>query len=1275
MARHFWHGLTGIHPTRLRTNKNNTLENRENNMQWINQVELRQWADRIGSREQFPIMIRDLILASARDVGDIHHIRFPGGESGQVRGYDGDLTMAVATKYVPAGRSVWEFGTNDDPVGKFKRDYASRVKDTDKTVSKGMTFVFSTPRNWNNPKQKLPEFVAEYKNKGDFADVRYIDGAMLETWLEEHGAVGAKHARLVLGTVPDRGARSTEEFWHEFSSRYNPPLTEEVALAARTDQAKQIVDHLMSSRGTLVLVGDGPDEVSAVAVAAIRKADKDHRQFIEARTIIVDTDAAGRALSRADRYGYILSPTVKDVGESLSSYGPTVSTLDYSPSGTQFTRLERPSLRDMSEALKSMGFSEEQAETLARKSGRSLTILHRHAHRAGYRPPSWVEGGVRLLPALFAGAWNTQHSGDREIIAELSDTPYDDYEEFLRTYRPLQDAPIDLRAGIWRLRAPVDAFVNLAHLIGRRHLGSLAKAATKVFSSDAPPDIAEEPFGRSSEPYSPLLREGIATSLLVIAAMHREVGLETGLDAEAFVNDLVAGLPGLRNDVRVILGLEQQLTYLMEAAPRPLLSALEFLLEGEDVASVLFAETSSFGGARSRIPNLLWALELQAWDPAYFRRVALLLAKLASIDPGGKSLNRPISSLRDLFTAWLPGTNAPFVERIAVLDEITALHPQVGWQLLMTLLPKMQDSKSHTQRPRYRDAGASDRETLTYGIVRETYDAITDRTLSMIGNTLAHWLKVAEAFPEFSPERRAQFLDMLALQAQRVTGDERVELRRTLRRIADRHSRFRQADWVLPDSDLNRLQEIVKSLSALTPFDQAVALFDEWSPYLADDFAAEERAINQRRADAVASLAATSGANEIVRLAGVVRNPSDVAQAAATGIADESILEDLLNRGEPNKPAPMFSTVLAGTLRHIRGDEYDAQILAFARRSGWIPVRTASILLHWPEARETWDLVATLGNEAEQHFWSKRRPFRFKGPTKELETLVHYFVAAGRAQDALAVAHPRERELAWQTVTAILDGALREVNKTGRDSVMDSYLISEFFKSLRDRTDIDQLELAHWEYAYFSVLRNQDVDLALYDRMANDPEFFVSILKDVFVADNVDPEDTESTPEQRNRSAVSYSILIQNKKVPGETGEAIDQDSLDTWVDGMLEEGRKQKLTRIVPTYIGRTIAHAAETNGVWPPREVAKVIERLRSDDVERAIMSERFNMRGVYVKELFEGGRQERNLAVQYRGWADANALFPRTKAMLTAIAEAWDRDAMEADLQGDRERMRFE
>lgn len=1243
-------------------------------MQWINQTELQNWADRIGSREQFPVMIRVLILASVRDIGDIQYIRFPGGEAGQIRGYDGDLTMAVGTPYIPAGRSIWEFGTNEEPAKKFKNDYENRVKDTDESIRKDLTFVFATPRSWDNPRLKLPDFVKGYKDKGEFADVRYIDGAMLDTWLQEHGAVGAKHARLVLGTVPNRGVRSTEEFWNEFSHRYRQQLTEEVALAGRSDQAKQIVDHLMSARGSLVFVGDGPDEVTAVAVAAIRQADRASREFMEARTLVVDTDDAGRLLSQADRYAYILSPTVKEVGESLASFGPTVSTLDYRPKGNAYSRLERPSIREMSEALKSMSYDEEEAEKLARKSGRSLTILHRLAPRCGFCLPSWVEGGGRLVPALLASAWSTQQPGDLQIIADLSGSSYEEYEQTLRHYLPYQDTPIDLRGGLWKFQAPVDAFVNLSHLITPRHFEALHDAAIKVFMAETPPDIAEERFGRSAAPYSSLLREGIATTLLIIAAMHEEVGLEVGLDPEKFVNNLVADLPGLRDDVRVILGLEDQLTYLMEAAPRPLLAALEHLLEGDEVAAVLFQEKTSYGTPRSQIPNLLWALELLAWDPAFFRRAALLLAKLASKDPGGQCGNRPISSLRNLFTAWSPGTNAPMIERIAVVDEIIADYPFVGWQLITMLLPKLQDSQGSTPRPRYRDAGASDKEILTNGIVWETYDAMADRALSLVGDNNARWIELAEAFPRFPPERREQFLAMLVPYAEHTAGEERVELRRVLRRLADRHARFRQAAWVLPEEELTRLQSIVGSMETMDPFDQARTLFDEQNPYPVEDIAASELATEQRRMNAVANLAATFGAEAVIRLAGTVRFSHAVAIAVAKGIKDKIILERILVDGDPQAPASDLSRALAGMLRHRRGEEYDAEILSLADRSGWSPVRTASMLLDWPEGRHTWALVDALGTEAEKHFWQNRYPFRFEGPLEELEELVRRFVAVGRAGCALSVAHPRERELSWQAVTAILGGRIAEINEGKIDKDIDGYLLGELFKSIRNREDVDQLELAHWEYAFFPVLEYQEEDLALYERMASDPEFFVSIMMDVFVADDVDPGERETTPEQRNRASISYHILTHNKRVPGQKKGKINQAELDAWINGMKEEAIKQKRTKIVPSYIGRTLAHASEADGVWPPPEVASAIERLRSDDVEQSIMIERLNMRGVYKKSLFEGGNQERDLADQYRRWSVAHGQFPRTKALLAAIAEQWDRDAKHADEAAERDKVRF-
>src|SRR2546425_656884 len=75
--------------------------------------------------------------------------------------------------------------------------------------------------------------------------------------------------------------------------------------------------------------------------------------------------------------------------------------------------------------------------------------------------------------------------------------------------------------------------------------------------------------------HSEWLRDGLATTLLLIAVLHEEAGLRmTGGTTQDFVDGIVDRLAGLRQDHRLIASLRDELPLLMEAAPRPLLLAL-----------------------------------------------------------------------------------------------------------------------------------------------------------------------------------------------------------------------------------------------------------------------------------------------------------------------------------------------------------------------------------------------------------------------------------------------------------------------------------------------------------------------------------------------------------------------------------------------------------------------------------------------------------------------------------------------------------------------------
>ena len=885
--------------------------------------------------------------------------------------------------------------------------------------------------------------------------------------------------------------------------------------------------------------------------------------------------------------------------------------------------------------------------------------------------------GATLIPALLAGGWDARHEGDQAILAALGGADYQQIESRLRGFLTRQDSPLDREAGIWKLRAPVDAFVHLAGLLGAEHLALFGPIAVRLFTAP-PPNIAEERFGVSKAPYSSQLREGVAGTLLMLAVLHEELGLELGQDPARFVNGLIEHLPGLNEDPRMILSLERQLPVLMEAGPDPLLSALERMLEGNGEKILpIFEETVDFGATRNELPNLLWALEVMAWDPAYFPRVARILARMVAIDPGGRSGNRPIGSLRDIFVAWNPGTNAPLAVRIAVLDMIATDVPEAAWPLLSQLLPKWHDVKGPTQRPRFRESGASQREILTHGAVAETFDAVVDRVLGMLGSDVDKWKIALDAFPQFSPDRRGQFIELLGDHLAMVIGEDRVALRRAILRLADRHRRFNEAEWALPESEVEKLNALGSALESSDPVDKARLLFDERLPGFPTDYVEAEKQISQRRSVAVARLATERGSSAVLDLARKARLPALVASAAAEGIVDETALIDLIDQAGSDPALEEFAITLAGTLRWTRGETFDQRILTIAGERGWSPVRTAKMLLGWPELPGTWDLVAGLGADAQESFWRKRGARRFEGSAEDLARLVTNYLSVRRAGTALEAIHGREDDLDVPLVAALLGMRVQEINEGGIAGDMDAYYVEELFKKLRKRADVAPTQIAEWEYAFFPMLEYHDHDLVLYDLMANDPAFFVSILKDVFVEDGTNLDEQETTEEQRQRGNASYRILIAFDRAPAQRQDrSVDSEALEKWVSGMIEAATEAKRLSVVYSYIGRALAHTAELDGAWPQRPVADVIEHLHSEDLERGIQIERYNMRGVFSRAMFEGGVQERELVERYRRWA---AQLPgshmRTRALLNSIAEGWDADAKRADEEAARDRLRFQ
>jgi hypothetical protein len=570
-------------------------------MKWITASHLEEWAKSVGSEPLLPLLLRDLISASTKNISDI---RFPSGDLGRIPGFDGILKSEGMRLFVPDGAAVWELGTGADVLSKANGDYDTRTTSTSDEERAKTTFVFVTPRSLRgtiSPKK--------WEEKRGVADgwkgVRFIDGVTLEEWLSRTPAVAAAWARKHLKLAPPTGARSTDEFWNHFALAYEHGLREEVVLSGREEQAKALVCKLLAGERHISFTADSPDEVVAFVVAAIRKAEPKERLFLENRTMVVDSEEAALHFGNVDGLIYLPRDKAAPFSHLLLARGTTVLSSGPGLQRGDAVRLGRPTTAAFAETLRLMGFDETKALEHARACNRTLSVLARRIPSGNIVPPAWMNHALKLVPAMLAGGWRSSNGSDATVLPPLASVAdYDAWEEPLRELTELMDPPIDRLEDLWMMRAQLDAFMLLGNRLGAEHLERLKRVFQAVFT--APVDVPQEdqPYQSSLQPkgsYSDELRRGLMGTLLNFAFHHQTARLVIpGTTPDQWVMKLVRELPGLNTDPSLMASFKEELAMLAEAASGPFLDALEHMLEDDPASSPASSAAEALSAERVR---------------------------------------------------------------------------------------------------------------------------------------------------------------------------------------------------------------------------------------------------------------------------------------------------------------------------------------------------------------------------------------------------------------------------------------------------------------------------------------------------------------------------------------------------------------------------------------------------------------------------------------------------------------------------------------------------
>lgn len=1250
-------------------------------MQWIDEKALETWANLLNAREMVMAMLADLIRMT---IDDASRFRFPSGEVSQLRGWDGDLETTEAKGFVPEGKSKWEFGTGPG-ASKANADYDKRTSQTPAIEMAENTLVLVNLGCWDTPTKKIPEWEDHRRKEGKWKDVRYIDGVTLVHWLQDYPAIAARYARNVLKTAPQEGALSTDEYWEEFSTQFKPQLSEKVVIADRQEEADELITRLRSQPESFMLGAETSEEVIAFAVAAIRNAKSDVREYLESKTLIVRTEAAARFLAMKSKMIFIATGAAEPLAGVLAKNCPTLS----AATGAQAKRspmLKRPTASGMVPGFIEMGLDHGQGYELAHRCGRSLTILKRLIKNTPVADPMWVGQATALKPALLAGGWSSDLPTDCDVLKELGAyTTYGALEGILMPTLGMPDRPIDREADVWQVRAPVDAFYFYGHQVTDEDLTRLRDAIIKVFSKQPEQPSRDQKFNQAKaapSDYSQWLRDGLALTLLIIASMHKVADLHIkGKSPQQYVDEVVNGLPEWGKSHHSIVRLGDQTALFAEAAPNPFLKALESMLEGapEQVAQVFESEHGRFFGPSSPHVHFLWALETIAWDPRYLNRAALVLAKLGQLDPEPDSnhVNRPINSLRDILLGWSPNTYALQPQRIACLDVILSACPDVGWQLLKKLLPRHIDSSSPTQRPRLRDLAPETPEEITFGLVWDFETAVVDRALVAAGDDESRLGTFVEQIGQLQPQNRAKVLAHIDNYLAAYNTAEGNTIWHALKDELARNEYFGNSDWALSDEGLAAMKDVVERHRPADPLVSDRHAFDDWSPHIGkyDPSAKVLDDGTNLRKEVVQRVLARDGVPGILKLAKMVKLPELLARTLGrVSLSLEQMFELMKGALDPSAPLSLSYYVSAFGCEKF-GDQwkdlFQDRVLSQLTDSA----AKAKLLLGWPTTPSTWAYVDSLDGEVRDQYWRHQSLLPNEGPVEDLVFAIDQFRSVGRDIEVLGWIHGRRKEMPSSLLLDLLINSVAQVNDGfKRQGNMLSYYIGQVLAELRTRNDVEKLQIAKLEYTYLPFLRYEREPLVIYDLLASDPEMFVDVLSQIFRGKNA-PADQVMTEEMRTRARISYDLLSEFKNVPGLRDGKIDVQQLSDWVMKVRTLAAAKDLSDIGDQRVGVVLAHAPQDadEPFWPPSAVCQVIETAVSEQIERGFAIECFNKRGVYSKDINEGGEQERELAKRYKAWSDATLRYPRTSAMLIAISEDWTRHAEREDVEAEKSKMK--
>lgn len=585
-----------------------------------------EWLDAMSKQHQrdfqelLPELVKKLIINSCTSISSI---RMPHGDDIWALGFDGVVDCSEGNRYVPAGRSVWEFGTNENTLQKINDDYQKRTQNPLGSKIEETSFCLVTPKVWAYP-QTITTWEAEHT---DWKLVKIYDASVLCDWIEQTPVVCA----WLLEQFSDNHAAefSTLAYaWDLFTQKTSPAISDSLFLA---DRGQEITCFFNKLRNEIVRVKAATRvEATGFVLAAMMQSPE-----LREQCIVINTPNTYRNINQCVKSKTLILnyPCEHDINTGnenhvILCYGKEASSIQEDVSLAELPKFH------YIRAFKDMGVPDAE-ELYTFTHGNLRALIRRIPGTSTESKPDWAkrEDKDLLAPLLFMRNINRSSDVDRAIVEQLAGVAYGNVDKAYAEMIRKEDSPIKVVDDYYILVNYEETWDVLQYNVYSTQYDRLNDTILSIFNE----------VDRDSK-FAAIFNTRVGRSNLLQNLLENYVYFSYNNDnpqkLDKTIHDFMAFMDK-PNASNIIIN---HLSMLAQAAPKMVVDVLDAETDNPNgMIMSLFSHPQQFD---SRYMNILFALDKLTFYSESAERTCRILFRLYQVDQDKfRYSNSPYSSL------------------------------------------------------------------------------------------------------------------------------------------------------------------------------------------------------------------------------------------------------------------------------------------------------------------------------------------------------------------------------------------------------------------------------------------------------------------------------------------------------------------------------------------------------------------------------------------------------------------------------------------------------